>query len=232
MLKIFELPGISSEQALALEEQATGQAQKETEYVYYARLADVSILDQAVEVEAHEQWEIRINKTAFNAASGRMRIRKTAWPKDESKAAEYVLTTKTKRSEGGETEVSIPTTEDGFEQFKLFSERGMIKTRYKLAIAGRQACWEIDLYKDPHGNLSPWCKIDYELVEGENIEPPNLPDGFIDIITPFNRTPEQDAMVSDLYDKIFITPNVHVKPAVKQAIKQNPEAPAVQELSQ
>ncbi len=207
--------------ALNLEERSDGQAGLEKEYVYYARLEDVKVLATASHVEHHEQWEIRIPKTDKNASAMRVRVRKTTDPKSPDSAPEYVETKKIKLASGGEQEIPTLSSEDAFNAFKLCAEQGMIKTRYTVAIEGRKGVWEIDTFAGKDGKMQPWCKLDYEVVEGEEtLSLPNLPFGFVDIIPALNKTPEQESQVRVLYDRIFLSKNRFITPA--------PIAPAAQ----
>lgn len=196
------------------EEASTGVVNLEKEYVFYARVDSLANLKaMAANIEHHEQWEIRIPKTNKNATACRMRVRKTTYPNNEAKPAEYVLTVKTKTADGAESEVANPSSEDAFKQFVASAEQGMIKTRYTVPIEGRRGVWEIDTFKTKDGKEVSWCKLDYEVVKGEeNLEIPNLPSGFVDIIPAIGKTPVQEAQVRVLYDRYFITPNPHVKP--------------------
>lgn len=76
-----------------LEDDSSGVASTEVEYVYYAKLKDPSILEKATHVEAQEQWNFKVAKSDKNAAEGRLRVRKTTI----DGKVEYVLTIKTEQ---------------------------------------------------------------------------------------------------------------------------------------
>lgn len=230
---------------LAMEEASDGKANKEVELVFYAQLVNLEALSRAELVEDHEQWEYRFPKTPGNASSGRMRVRKTTELKPSQKEPEYVLTIKTKLTDGtkGELEVSNPSSEAAFKQLEAISERGMIKRRYVLPIPGYKAKWEIDCYYPNDGTQSnglqfyEWVKIDLELQDGDPDFVPTLPDGFTNVISPFNRRADDEAQIRMLYDQYFLRKNKYITPAAKAEPAQGetgatPEAPAVQELNQ
>ena len=196
----------------ALEEAATGQSNQEREMVFYAKLAEGSdeVLKAAQHREHHEQWELRVEKADDNAAGGRFRVRRTTAVGTDNHAVEYVLTSKTKLSDGsGENEVSVPSSEDQFNQFKLMSPRGMIKTRYTFDIPGRPDKWEVDTFVDQKGDPSAWVKIDLEITDGNFTRPP-FPPGLIDemtVMTNAMKSIEISQRIRQLYDEVFITPN-------------------------
>ena len=201
---------------MALEEASDGKANTEIEHVFYARVPDRAVLEQAAGWEHQEQWEIRIPKTDSNAGNGRVRIRMTQGPE---KAKEYVLTTKTFKDNGDRIEVPIPTTEDHFEQFKLLSECGMRKDRYFFPVEGTDLVWEVDMFYQPGSVIGSkeyyeWCKIDLEVADRSAPIPP-LPFALEDVIAaPYGkRTPEEEAIVSKLHGEVFATRNVHLQVA-------------------
>jgi CYTH domain-containing protein len=199
---------------IALEEASDGRAHRECEHTFYGRIEDFSVLDQAASMEHHEQWEVRVPKTEANGGKGRFRVRKTII---DGKVPEYVLTCKTKIGDtGDELEVSVPTTEPMFEQFKLMSEQGMIKDRYHFPVEGSDLVWEVDMFYLPGAEVGSrkyfsWCKIDLE-VDNRNTPIPGLPFEFAEIIMAEegNRTADEEAQVRRLYDTEFNTRNVHL----------------------
>lgn len=218
--------------AMALEEAATGEANQEREMVFYAKLAEGAdaVLRTAQACEHHEQWELRVEKNDENAAAGRFRVRRTTAVGNDSTEVQYVLTSKTKLADGsGENEVSVPTSEDQFNQFKLMSPRGMIKTRYTFDIPGRPDKWEVDTFIDQNGDPSAWVKIDLEITDGNFSRPP-FPGGLIDeltVMTNAMKSSEIQARIRQLYDEVFITPNNVVLAARKpeEAAPANPAPP-------
>lgn len=207
----------------AMEDDSTGVTSTETEYVFYAKLADPSILEKATRIEAHEQWSFKVPKTDKNAAEGRMRIRKTVVDDRE----EYVLTMKTELKAPGALntpanssapaasqsmrEVGLEASNDAFEMFKLMSDQGMIKTRYNLPVEGTDMVFEVDRFVSygGEGEWSTWVKIDLE-VKGTLTEIPKLPEGFTDVI--YNQkdqqTEEEKELIWRLYDEVFLTKNL------------------------
>lgn len=200
---------------IALEEQSDGVAVKEVEHVLYARLASLDVLKAAKSMEHQEQWEVKIPKTDLNASPGQTRIRKTV--KDGTNP-DFVLTVKTPGGDKeGRIEVSIPATEAMFTQFKLLSEKGMIKDRYFYPVDGSDLVWEVDMFykrgsQPGSGDYELWCKIDLEVVDLSAPLPP-LPEGFLDVISaPYGkRTDAEEARVTALYQNEFTTANVYLK---------------------
>jgi hypothetical protein len=200
--------------SFALEEVADGKAFKEVEHTFYARLADMDELLKASHKEYQEQWEIKVGKTAENAAKGSIRIRKTV--KDGASEAEYVLTSKVQLNGAGDKiEVPVPTTVAMFESFKYLSDKGMIKDRYFFPVDGSDLVWEVDMFHKPEGGYYDWCKIDLEVKNRQDAVPP-LPIEFRDIITNGNgqRTPEEEARVTALYSQEFLTKNQKVSTGI------------------
>ena len=208
---------------VALEEQATGKASFEREYVFYAKLTDPSILEKASHVESQEQWSMNVEKTDKNYCSGRIRIRKT----DDNGKISYVQTIKTPikpmqaDTEASDTtvpdasqnmlEVAIDASEDAFKQFKLIADQGMIKTRYSFPIEGTELKFEVDVFHLPNGEKSQWVKIDLEVDQPlESI--PSLPEGFSDAIMnqKDDQTDEERQLIRSLYETVFLTKNEHL----------------------
>lgn len=219
-LNIFQL---ASKYNFGLEDDSSGVASTEVEYVYYAKLKDPSILEKATHVEAQEQWNFKVAKTDKNAAEGRLRVRKTTI----DGKVEYVLTIKTEQKALQATttqintntlsasqnlrEVGLEATEDVFEMFKLMADQGMIKTRYNLPVEGTDLVFEVDRFLLPNGEFSEWVKVDLE-VKGKLTELPKLPEAFTDVI--YNQkdqqTEEEKELVWRLYETVFLTKNTEV----------------------
>lgn len=203
------LPGYGLEGAV------DGIAKDEIEYVFYGRLVDPKELSGAVENEKQEQWEIRIEKNDGNATAGAMRVRKT---NDD----QYTFTSKVYvPGKFGKKEVELESTVDQFNQFKAMSPRGMDKTRYIFIAVGTEGTWpgedakyggalfwEVDVFTKDDGTLEEWVKIDLE-VPNVNVKAPAFPIQLQDLITNQygHRTPEEERIVSELYDKKFTLPN-------------------------
>lgn len=200
-----------------LEGVTDGKAHKEIELVYHAILDDVTVLDSAARKEIQEQWEIKIDKTEpsivpRNLAGGRMRVRKI------NNGEKYIFCSKTKDGDH-QAEVELESTEDQFNQFVAMATGGMLKTRYYFPIDGTEGSfpegefdgkivWEIDVFQShPNDEPKEWVKIDLELPENWNQRRP--------FFFPFKtkemiksqygeRTEEEEAIVSRLYEKDFV----------------------------
>jgi hypothetical protein len=200
--------------APSLEEVADGKVNKEIEHVYYGRLVNFDDLKKAENFEQQEQWELKIPKSEKNAGKGTIRIRKTI--KGDS-LPEYVLTTKTTaNADGDRFEISIPTTEQNFVQFKILSDSGMKKDRYFFPAPGTDLTWEFDVFiiktdEDGKNHYSPWIKIDLE-VSSREATIPNLPIEITDlIVSPFGeRTEAEEKKVTELYENIFRIKNTYL----------------------
>jgi CYTH domain-containing protein len=208
---------------ISLEEQATGKANFEREYVFYAKLADKSILDQAVHFEKHEQWALKIPKTDKNHSIATIRVRRT----DDNGKVSYIQTVKTPigavNRDTGNTNATAPnasqnmlevandSSEDAFKQFKLIADQGMKKTRYTFPIEGTDLKFEVDVFDGQSGE-TPWVKIDLEVDKPlENV--PALPEGFTEII--YNQkdqqTDEEKQIIHSLYENVFLIKNEYLK---------------------
>lgn len=208
---------------IALEEQATGKASFEREYVFYAKLTDPSILEKAGHVESQEQWSMNIEKTDKNYCSGRIRIRRT----EEYGKVSYVQTVKTPirptSNDALASDTSVPdasqnmlevateSSEDAFKQFKLVADNGMIKTRYTFPIDGTRLKFEVDVFHLPNGEKSEWVKIDLEVNEPLESIPP-LPEGFSEVILnqKDDQTDEERQLIRSLYETAFLTKNEYL----------------------
>lgn len=200
---------------MALEERSDGAAQKEREYVFYARLKPDFVFPQTGNVERQEQWTIKVEKTDANGAKGDIRVRKTDFfDHGDLGKSEYVLTTKI-RTDDDVDEIPIPSTADQFEHFKKLAESGMIKDRYTYTIDGTELVWEVDAYLKPGGGYHPWVKLDLEV-------PADAPADFPIPHFPFEaeewikgqngeRSAAEEAQVRQLYETMFLTKNSAAK---------------------
>jgi CYTH domain-containing protein len=200
---------------LAFEEISNGKAFREIEHVFYARLSNIGDLAKAASQEHQEQWELKFPKTNKNGGSGTVRIRKTIIG---TGVPAFVLTTKTMAShDGDKIEVPVPTTEPMFKQFKLMSEKGMIKDRYHFPIEGTDLVWEVDMFLKPGGQIGvgpyeDWCKIDLEVSDRLTTIPPFPLDTEELITAPFGkRTEEEEAKVTSLYETVFTQKNLFLQ---------------------
>ena len=186
--------------SLAFEEDSSGQTKVEKEKVFYACISSKEILNKAQRIEFHEQYQIKIPKSDSNKIGGRIRVRSTSVGSGQT---EYVLTTKIKGEEG-EHETSVLVTADVFNQFKLLSTEGMVKTRYFYDIPGRKEKWEVDVFLLPNGKTSNWCKIDFEFIDLENTTIPPLPEGFTGVIPGDTVEAADKAFIWKLYEEVFL----------------------------
>lgn len=199
---------------VALEDNSDGQAHREIEHTFFARLENKDLLKEAKGMEHQEQWEIRIEKTDKNAVTGKFRVRKTV---KDGADPEYVLTCKTAGKDEGSIEVGVPVSEQMFTQFKMMAEGGMVKDRYFFPVEGSDLVWEVDMFlrkgsQPGSGEYEDWCKIDLEVPSLDMALPP-LPQGFSEVITnPYGkRTEAEDAKVLSLFHNEFLTPNPYLK---------------------
>lgn len=193
----------------SLEEETTGDFNKEIEYVFYARITDFKQLEKADSKVRHEQWEIKLPFTKDNAAKGSMRVRSI---KEVDKPMQYVYTSKLSLNETGDKmEVSLDTTAEQFIIFKFLAVQGMIKDRYTFNLENGLK-WEIDVFHDPDGGYYQWCKIDFE-VPDRNTPLPEFPIDFNDVIkdSQLERATGDDKRITELYDKYFLTKNLYRK---------------------
>jgi hypothetical protein len=199
---------------VALEEVSDGKAFREIEHTFYARLEDLEQLKKAASMEHQEQWEVKFPKTDLNAGEGRIRIRKTVV---DGKDPEYVLTCKTSIAKSNDKiEVPIPTTEPMFQQFRMMSEKGMIKDRYHFPVSGTDLVWEVDMFYLPgaevgSGQYCEWCKIDLEVKDRDAALPP-FPIEFAEMILGQygERSEAEEAKVRALYDTEFVAANPYL----------------------
>lgn len=201
--------------ALAIEENSTGKANKEIEYVFYGKIINFTDLNKASSKEHHSQWEVRIPETNLNAGKGTIRVRKTIPNITDVDKTEYVHTTKVSTKDKlKRIEVSIPTTVDNFNQMLILSERGLVKDRYFFPVKGTDLVFEFDVFYSPgaivgSGKYIEWCKIDIEVNDSQTIIP-ELPIDVSDLIIAQegNRTIEEDNLINSLYANEFNSKNV------------------------
>lgn len=197
--------------------ESKGVKNKEIEYVLFARIPDMSILKKAKGMERQEQWEIDIPKTGSNAAPGRMRIRKST-VKGVVSYVQAIKSVADRSAQKGKamvpisiSEIESDSSEAAFEQFKLFSSKGMVKERYFFDVPGTGLQWEVDVFIQANGSRSEWCKIDLEVPEPlEKL--PKLMDGFVDVI--YNqrgqRTAEEEKIIVDVWNNQMIRANEYI----------------------
>lgn len=153
---------------LGLEDQ--NNVKKETEVVIYAKITNPEGLSQASKIENHEQAQIKTKK-------GSIRVRKVTITGNEPY---YEMTSKIK-TRGSSIQESIEKTERiNKKTYDLFIETCdsfMSKVRYifpvetitgkkndlTFQIPAKGLNFEVDVFRNPKGQTSEWCKIDIEV---------------------------------------------------------------------
>jgi hypothetical protein len=191
-----------------------GKLFRERERVIYARLKDLSVLQNAVRADSQEQWMIRVSKTENNVTKGQIRVRKIMpmfkngddnyhTGEDKSKA-QYVLTAKAEKTIDDRFEVPTPVTSDMFDLFKQLADNGMIKDRFHFPIEGTDLVFEVDAYPKNDGSYHNWVKIDLEF--GETIiDTPPLPFEVEEQILNTTEDKDEKRKISELYETIFFS---------------------------
>lgn len=195
-----------------------GKTFVEKERVIYARISDFEQLaSKAKSADHQEQWGLKIPKTDKNFAEGQVRVRaitplairdgqRLPVP---TEGAQYVYTVKAKQGMGHNLEAPIPATADAFEIFKRIAENGMIKDRYHFPVEGTPLVYEIDVFLKPDGSYHEWVKIDLE-TKDMDAELPPLPIEVEEQILDNTEDKAEQAKIKQLYNTIFLTPNVYV----------------------
>jgi hypothetical protein len=186
-----------------------GVVRVEKEIEIYGLMRNMDELDKASGWELQEQWGLYVPKTDLNAASGGPRVRMTQKSDGE---VEYVLTTKTKRSDGS-NECEEVSSQGMFDLFKLLADQGLRKKRFFFPIEGTSMKFEVDVFSGPTGAPEPHVKIDLELTddlsEDFDIGSIRLPFEMSDIriISPGRKNEEDLAYVRELFDKKYTMRN-------------------------
>jgi hypothetical protein len=208
-------------------EKADGKVSKEIEYMYYARLTDVTALLRATSMEIQQQWGLWYDKTEENAGSGSIRVRKTISHdiidgvlRLETAQTQYVQTIKLKTPSGDALEIPSESSEHGMQAFMILADSGMIKHRYVFPIPGQDLKWEVDMFLVKGSDVNsrdymPWCKLDLEVPRRIEtyIAPPEC---FVDMFDPKQEdlTEEQQRVKEEL--KSFLgLPNPIISPVYK-----------------
>lgn len=212
---IMNMIAQASHLAIAMEEDVQdGKKFAEHEHEFYVEIDDFEQLKSAQSVDLQEQWNLKIDKTAGNAAKGSLRIRQiykgdvNAGPGQKpSGDAQYVLNTKVNQGIGKRTEVPVPTTEDAFDLFAMLSDSGMIKHRYHFPVG--ELVFEVDMFLNPEGGYYPAAKIDLE-VKNLSGEIPELPIKVTSCIKGDTTDAAEKKKISEYFDKYFITKNKYL----------------------
>ncbi len=215
---------------IAMEDGNNKNTSQETEVVIYAKITNPDGLAQAVHIEQHEQAQIK-------SAKGSVRIRKIIV---EGKEPVYEMTSKEKQKAQG-VQSNIETTERINEKvynlFMAVCDTFMSKTRYvfkaetirgkkgdlEFEIKAKDMNFEVDVFRNPKGKVSEWCKIDLEVDKLKDIlEANDLTVEQIKLVArigqlPFspnnvviedgtNDDPDKRALITELYSSEFLIP--------------------------
>lgn len=198
-----------TEQKLNEEIENVGKAVREKEHTVYARILDFSQLKKADKAEIQEQYIIPVERTEENRGSGKIRIRKVT---SRSGDVRYELTTKSDVKEG-KIEVTVPTTEENFIQFKVMASVSMFKHRYTFTDEDSGLKWEVDAVPDGNGGYYPWVRAEIE-VKDLNDKVPEFPIKTEEIIYPpeLSETSEEEykEKTDKLNSRFFVKGNVYL----------------------
>lgn len=198
-----------TEQKLNEEIENVGKAVREKEHTVYARILDFSQLKKADKAEIQEQHIIPVERTDKNRGSGKIRIRKVT---SRSGDVCYELTTKSDVKEG-KIEVTVPTTEENFIQFKVMASVSMFKHRYTFTDEDSGLKWEVDAVPDGNGGYYPWVRAEIE-VKDLNDKVPEFPIKTEEVIYPpeLSETSEEEyeEKTDKLNSRFFVKGNVYL----------------------
>lgn len=198
-----------TEQKLNEEIENVGKAVREKEHTVYARILDFSQLKKADKAEIQEQHVIPVERTEENRGSGKIRIRKVT---SRSGDVRYELTTKSDVKEG-KIEVTVPTTEENFIQFKVMASVSMFKHRYTFTDEGGGLKWEVDAVPDGNGGYYPWVRAEIEVKDLKD-KVPEFPIKTEEIIYPpeLSETTEEEykEKTDKLNSRFFVKGNVYL----------------------
>ena len=198
-----------TEQKLNEEIENVGKAVREKEHTVYARILDFSQLKKADKAEIQEQHVITVERTEENRGSGKIRIRKVT---SRSGDVRYELTTKSDVKEG-KIEVTVPTTEENFIQFKVMASVSMFKHRYTFTDEGSGLKWEVDAVPDGNGGYYPWVRAEIEVKDLKD-KVPEFPIKTEEIIYPpeLSETSEEEykEKTDKLNSRFFVKGNVYL----------------------
>ena len=198
-----------TEQKLNEEIENVGKAVREKEHTVYARILDFSQLKKADKAEIQEQYIIPVERTEENRGSGKIRIRKVT---SRSGDVRYELTTKSDAKEG-KIEVTVPTTEENFIQFKVMASVSMFKHRYTFTDEGSGLKWEVDAVPDGNGGYYPWVRAEIEVKDLKD-KVPEFPIKTEEIIYPpeLSETSEEEykEKTDKLNSRFFVKGNVYL----------------------
>jgi hypothetical protein len=172
----------------------------EIEYVFIAKMTDLSQLKNAKSVTVIENWEFKSIEPIVRPGQIWGTVRARSYD-----GKRFTMTVKADENHDNKNgpsvveEHEIPITRDMFLTFKKLAPVGSIVHRHSFPVNGLN--WEIDVYTDIHGKFYDWCKVDLE-VPNINVPLPEFPISFSRVIKR-DRTPEEIQIVKDLYDNKF-----------------------------
>lgn len=153
--------------------------QAETELCFYARIGDAEALENAIDIEHHEQWEYKVvveNDDNNEEYRGKVRIRRTERDGQVKFEETIKLPVESEAVTQGNHEYTVSITEEYFDAWKkLFGDKGYKKTRYVFLskevmldhheeeIKLPDIKYEVDVFFDQEGQRAKWCKIDIEI---------------------------------------------------------------------
>lgn len=189
---------------LAMEDLVDGKMRVERELCFVAKLADVSLLSQAVDV--CQQWQYGLSLPPEPYRSVVMRVRRES---REQQGSQDILTLKaTKLGESFPYEASVEAPQGLFEVYQAIqATKGCFKHRYSFPTGRAEGeLWEIDTFNhlptQPPDELKDWVKIDLEMkVEDQPL--PAFPIGLVDVIDIKTADPEKKAFVDRLFKEFF-----------------------------
>lgn len=153
--------------------------QAETELCFYARIGDAEALENAIDIEHHEQWEYKViveDDDDNKEYRGKVRIRRTERDGQVKFEETIKLPVESEAVTQGNHEYTVSITEEYFDAWKkLFGDKGYKKTRYVFLskevmldhheeeIKLPDIKYEVDVFFDQEGQRAKWCKIDIEI---------------------------------------------------------------------
>lgn len=175
-------------------EDINGEKHIEREYTAYVEVPNFNWIDDAPQMELHEQWNIGLKDDSV-----RQRIRLI-------NKRRYTMAVKQPlRGEAGYYECEQDISADMFELLKLGGEQGFLKERFNFPIDGTNLKWEVDVFKSRAGGRHPWVKVDLEY-HSINDPIPDFPfpiKGY-PIIIDADSSPEVKAAVKQLWDEEWL----------------------------
>ena len=186
---------------LSLEEITDGQQRVEKELCFVARIVDFSHLQKADIVEKQDELALFLTPEGSDQMA-RMRIRRSTI---EGQVTD-VLTFKVRnKDEPYAKESSVDAPEGLYDVFALLpGVKQTVKTRYSFHTGlPTGELWEIDVFPNKEGNLSSWCKIDYEFKGSDKVPLPPFPQGLTDIVSAKTNNKEEREHVDNLFKNVF-----------------------------